>query len=135
MVHRLWPGWSVSRCRRRDQAHHVAVPVRQVAHHTECHHGDVLLGFAVTGLGSHAPAGIGNEQDGLAPHGDVPFDERRSEAGGSLPVDVADIVPGDVGAQVIKVEAASAENGTVFAVEHAAGFPVGEDGHLRLHAL
>lgn len=86
------------------------MPVRQVTHHAECHHGNVLLGFAVAGLGSHATPGIGNQQDGLAPHGHVPFDQRRAEPGGSLPVDVADVVGGDIGAQVIKVEAAAAED-------------------------
>ncbi len=93
-----------------DQAHHVAVPVGQVAHHTKRHHGDILLGFAVTGFGGHVPAGIGDQQDGLPPHRHIPLDQRGAVAGGSLPVNVADLVAGNVRTEVVKVQAAATED-------------------------
>src|SRR5205823_9872038 len=65
---------------------------------------------------------VRDEENGLPADGDIALDQRRAVAGGGLPVDIADLVAGHVGTQVVKIQAAAPKNGTVFAVEHSTGF-------------
>ncbi|MCY1235356.1 hypothetical protein D9M72_479700 [compost metagenome] len=115
------------------EPHHVAVTVGKVAHHAQGHHGNVLLLLAAERGSSHVASGIRDQHHCLPPHCNIALDERGSVPGRGFPVDVADFVSGNVGPEVVKVQAAALENGTVFAVEHSACLAVGEDRHLRFH--
>lgn len=51
-----------------------------------------------------------------------------------FPIDVADLVAGDIRPEFVEVQAASLEDRTVFAVKKGQCPTVGEDEHLRLDA-
>ena len=75
-----------------------------------------------------------DEQQLVLTVGGVVAHEGRAVAGSCLPVDVLDLVAGDVGAQVVEVHAAATAQRRVLAVEEPHHPPVGADEDLRLHA-
>ena len=66
----------------------------------------------VPGMGCDdgSPTGVGDEQYFVVLLVDEAFDQYAARARLGLPVDVADVVAGDVGAEVVKIEAASPED-------------------------
>ena len=73
----------------------------------------------------HRPAGVDDEQHGVAAGRDVALDQRPPGAGRRLPVDVLDVVAEHVLAEVVEVHAAAAVDRAVLAVEHVLGPPPG----------
>ena len=105
----------------------VAVPQRQVAERARDQDRHIPFRSAALGRGRHAPAGVDGQDDVLPPGLLVALDEGGAGAGGGLPVDVVDLVAGDVLAQVVEVEAATRGDGGVLALEQVRGTPVRVD--------
>ncbi len=69
--------------------------------------------------GAVRSAHIDDEHHGQVPVFAVAANERFAAAGESLPIDITDVVAGDVGAQFVKFDATPAEDGVIFAEEAA----------------
>ncbi len=54
----------------------------------------------------HVPPGVGHQQDLVVTLGDEPLDQHRARPGGGFPVDVAHVVAGHIGPQVVELHAA-----------------------------
>jgi hypothetical protein len=68
--------------------------------------GDVALALPARRERRHVATGVGDEQYFVVLLGDEPLDEHAAGTRGGLPVDVADVVTGNVRAQVVEFHTA-----------------------------
>src|SRR5699024_4753837 len=94
-----------------DHAHEIPVLLREEADHAGREDHRVALGAAVGGGGRHRGGGVGDDREVPHPLLVELADQRFAGAGGGLPVDVGDLVPGLVVLQVVEVLAAALEQG------------------------
>src|SRR5699024_7740415 len=118
-----------------DEHDIVTVAHREVSDHPGHEDRQVPFVRPRRGHGVEVAGGVDDQAEDVPAVSDIAFDQGIGVPGGGLPVDIADLVSGNVVAKIVEVEAVAVEDRGVVAVEQPPGAAMGVDGHPRLDAI